>query len=110
MVFIFLRFCVIFLKNYFSLNMEGDEEDQAELKAKSTIPTFSQGPTFFKGRIICQIYFESTSKKHLGRNHFEKITNLGNFKNFSRREPDNDHKYNEVQLNTFQHFYKQVCK
>ena len=50
----------------------------------------------FKGRILCQICFASTTSKYLSRDHFEKITNFENFKDFAKRWKNYDHEYNKV--------------
>ena len=71
-------------------------EHGGEWKRPSKLLTFSGRPTVVKGRIIYQICFESTSKKHPHRNQFEKITNLEKFENFAQKCQDYDHKCNKA--------------
>lgn len=87
MAFICLQF---FLQFFFKIIYF---EHGGEWKRPSKLLTFSGRPTVVKGRIIYQICFESTSKKHPHRNQFEKITNL---EKFAQRWQDYDHKYNKA--------------
>ena len=51
----------------------------------------------YKGRITCQICFESIQKKHRkGRRKFEKLSSCSNFLSFARKWAETDHKFNNV--------------
>ena len=59
-------------------------------------PQFCSLPVY-KGRITCQICFESIQKKHRkGRRKFEKLSNCSNFLSFARKWAETDHKFNNV--------------
>ena len=56
---------------------------------------FTSRPVY-KGRIICQICFASSSIRNLNRSNLQKILNFEKFVDYAKRWKQYDHEYNKV--------------
>ena len=58
-------------------------------------PKFTSRPVY-KGRIVCQICFASSSIKNLNRSNLQKMLNFEKFIDYAQRWKQYDHEYNKV--------------
>ena len=72
------------------------ESTDARPQAGLPEPQFCSLPVY-KGRITCQICFESVQKKHLKRGKkFERLSDWSNFSSFARKWAKTGHEFNKV--------------
>ena len=74
---------------------KNDADTNQDKHALLPSPKFTSRPVY-KGRIVCQICFASSSIKNLNCSNLQKISNFEKFIDYAQRWKQYDHEYNKV--------------